>query len=87
MRDPTSRLGVLRWLDTVAMPAIPEQITHDQLLRAMDALISCGPAVEKAVAGQLRPLIDDTLSVVFYDLTPSVSMAQVMSMMTCAPMA
>jgi len=51
------------------MPDIPEGITHDQLLRAMDALMDRVAAVEAAVARQLRPLLDDALSVVFYDLT------------------
>ncbi len=66
---PDSKLGVLRWLDTVAMPDVPETVTHDQLLRSMDALMDRVEAVEKAVAGQLRPLLDDTLSAVFYYLT------------------
>ena len=35
---PESKLGCLRWLDTVAMPAMPDAITHQHLLRAMDAL-------------------------------------------------
>lgn len=66
---PDSKLGVLRWLDTVAMPDVPSAITHDQLLRAMDALMDRIEPVERAVAAQLRPLLDATLSVVFYDLT------------------
>jgi transposase len=60
---------VLRWLDTVAMPEMPELTSHDQLLRAMDALMDRVNDVESAVAAQLRPLLDDELSVVFYDLT------------------
>ncbi|HEX7348506.1 MAG TPA: IS1634 family transposase [Rhodanobacteraceae bacterium] len=67
--EPASKLGVLRWLDTVAMPALPARITHDQLLRAMDALMDRVAEVEAAVAKQMRPLLDDTLSVMFYDLT------------------
>ncbi|MEO8011364.1 MAG: IS1634 family transposase [Dokdonella sp.] len=67
--DPESKLGVLRWLDTVAMPGLAQTISHDQLLRAMDALIDRVDEVEAAVAAQLRPLLDDELSVVFYDLT------------------
>lgn len=67
--DPASKLGVLRWLETVAMPGIPEHVSHDQLLRAMDALMEHAPAVDRAVAAQLRPLVDETLSVIFYDLT------------------
>lgn len=66
---PDSKLGVLRWLDTVAMPDAPDAVSHDQLLRAMDALMDRIEPVESAVARQLRPLLDDTLSVVFYDLT------------------
>ena len=67
--EPESKLGVLRWLDTVAMPDMPEAVTHDHLLRAMDALMDRVDDVEAAVAKQLRPLLDDELSVVFYDLT------------------
>src|SRR5574337_1245260 len=66
---PDSKLGVLRWLDTVAMPDVPETVTHDQLLRSMDALMDRVEAGEKAVAAPLRPLLDDTFSGVFYDLT------------------
>ncbi|MBW8073547.1 MAG: IS1634 family transposase, partial [Ferrovum sp.] len=39
------------------------------LLRTMDTLVECSDALESAMAGLLRPLIDQTLSVVFYDLT------------------
>jgi hypothetical protein len=67
--DPTSKLGCLRWLDTVAMPAMPEGITHQHLLRAMDALMDHSQAVEVALSRQMRPLVDRDLAVVFYDLT------------------
>ncbi len=67
--EPESKLGVLRWLETVVMPAFPSLVTHDHLLRTMDALMDRVEAVEAAVAAQLRPLLDDELSVVFYDLT------------------
>ena len=66
---PDSKLGVLRWLDTVSMPGLPESVSHDQLLRSMDALMDRVNEVEQAVAGQLRPLLDEAVSVVFYDLT------------------
>lgn len=36
---PDSKLDVLRWLDTVAMPDIAEGVTHDQLLLAMNTLM------------------------------------------------
>ena len=67
--EPSSKLGVLRWLETVSLPGAPEEVTHDQLLRTMDALMDRVDAVEAAVTKQLRPLLDQSLSVVFYDLT------------------
>lgn len=68
--DPDSKLGVLRWAQTVSMPGVETaKFTHQQLLRAMDALMDHQGEVDECVAQLLRPLIDDTLSVVFYDLT------------------
>jgi len=68
--DPDSKLGVLRWLETVALPEVDlTAITHQQLLRSMDALMDHQTEVDAVVAGLLRPLIDQDLSVVFYDLT------------------
>lgn len=66
---PDSKLGCLQWLETVAIPAMPESVSHDQLLRTMDALIDQREAVETAVGRLLRPLLDRQLSMVFYDLT------------------
>lgn len=66
---PDSKLGCLRWLETVPMPAMPEIVTHQHLLRAMDALMDNANAVEDALAHQIRPLVDRDLAVVFYDLT------------------
>ena len=68
--DPDSKLGVLRWLETVSMPGIDcGALTHQQLLRSMDALMDHQGAVDDCIAQVLRPLIDQDLSVVFYDLT------------------
>lgn len=68
--DPDSKLGVLRWVETVALPELEvTAITHQQLLRSMDALMDHQADVDAVVAGLLRPLIDQDLSVVFYDLT------------------
>ncbi|MFN9451842.1 MAG: IS1634 family transposase [Rubrivivax sp.] len=68
--DADSKLGALRWLQTVSMPGVdPTKITHQHLLRSMDALMDHQGAVDDCVAHLLRPLIDDELSVVFYDLT------------------
>jgi hypothetical protein len=68
--NPDSKLGVLRWLETVAMPGVDStSISHQQLLRSMDALMDYQGAVDAVIGGLLRPLIDQDLSVVFYDLT------------------
>ena len=69
--DPCSKLGVLRWLDTVALPVgvateLPE---HQHLLRAMDVLDEYSDTLGARLATLMRPLIDQDLSVVFYDLT------------------
>jgi len=67
--DPTSKLGCLRWLDTVAMPDMPTKVDHQHLLRAMDALMDNVDRVEAELAKQIRPLVDRDLTMVFYDLT------------------
>jgi hypothetical protein len=44
---PESKLGVLRWLQTVSMPGVDaDKLTHQQLLRSMDALMDHQDAVE-----------------------------------------
>ena len=67
--DPTSKLGCLRWLDTVAIPEMPAKVEHHHLLRAMDALMDNVDRVEAELARQIRPLVDRDLTIVFYDLT------------------
>ena len=68
--DPDSKLGVLRWLQTVALPDMQVSVvTHQQLLRSMDALVEHQDAVDAVVYGLLRPMVDQDLSVVFYDMT------------------
>jgi hypothetical protein len=71
--DAGSKLGVLRWLQTVALPVgfgfvqgLPE---HQHLLRAMDVLDAHSDKLGERLASLMRPLIDEELSVVFYDLT------------------
>ena len=68
--DPDSKLGVLRWLQTVRIPSMQTPtLSHQQLLRSMDALMDHHKEVDRCVASLLRPLIDEELSVIFYDLT------------------
>ena len=61
--DPASKLGCLRWLETVAMPSMPDTVTHQHLLRAVDALADNADAIKNAPARQLRPLVDQVLAV------------------------
>jgi len=68
--DADSKLGVLRWLQTVSMPQVDTAaLTHQHLLRSLDALMDHQEAVDDVVASLLRPLVDQDLSLVFYDLT------------------
>jgi len=68
--DATSKLGLLRWLQTTWLPGVEvAEVTHQRLLRTMDALQTQADAVAALVSRLLRPLIDQRLSVVFYDLT------------------
>jgi len=68
--DPESKLGVLRWLETVALPGMAlAKVTHQHRLRSLDALIDHQAAVAEVVAGALRPMVHHELAVVFYDLT------------------
>lgn len=70
LSDPDSKLGVLRWLETVALPAGSGVISeHQHLLRAMDVLDDYSDKLSTRLATLMRPLIDQDLSVVFYDLT------------------
>ncbi len=68
--DPGSKLGVLRWLESVALPADCGVVSeHQHLLRAMDVLDEHSEKLNTRLATLMRPLIDQDLSVVFYDLT------------------
>ena len=68
--DADSKLGVLRWLQTVHMPQIDiAALSHQQLLRSMDALMDHQAAADAVLAGLLRPLVDQDMSLVFYDLS------------------
>lgn len=68
--EPDSKLGVLRWLETVSLPGVDTaSLTHQHLLRSMDALMNHQDAVDDAITALLRPMVDQDLSLVFYDLT------------------
>jgi hypothetical protein len=71
--DPGSKLGVLRWLETVALPLdfgfINGPPQHEHLLRAMDVIDEHSDSLGACLATLMRPQIDEDLSVMFYDLT------------------
>lgn len=68
--DPESKLGILRWLEGSRVPDVAvDAVTHQHLLRTMDTLDDCADRMESTLAGLLRPLVDQELSIVFYDLT------------------
>jgi transposase len=68
--DPESKLGIARWLEGTLIPEVEsESVTHQRLLRTMDTIEECADALEAALGGLLRPLIDQELAIVFYDLT------------------
>ncbi|MFT0534466.1 IS1634 family transposase [Castellaniella hirudinis] len=68
--DADSKLGALRWVKTVSLPDMNlESINHQQLLRAMDALLEHRELVDEVLADAVRPLVNEDLSVVFYDMT------------------
>lgn len=68
--DPESKLGILRWLEGTLVPEIPAQtITHQRLLRTMDTITQHADALEDAFSTLARPLIDQDLAIVFYDMT------------------
>lgn len=64
--DPCAKLGVLRWLERVYWPG-SERITHQQLLRAMDALLPLKDEIEQHL--HRYGAAADDLDVVFYDIT------------------
>lgn len=52
------------------MPAVATaSVTHQRLLRAMGTLAERADALQNSLSVLLRPLIEQELSVVFYDLT------------------
>ena len=68
--DAESKLGILRWLEATLIPGVPQsEVTHQRLLRTMDSIEEARDALDERLAEQLRPLLDQELSIVFYDLT------------------
>jgi transposase len=68
--DAETKLGALRWVQTVSLPQMDlKAVGHQQLLRTMDAVIAHQSVIEDALADAVRPMVNAELSVVFYDMT------------------
>src|SRR5690606_4918648 len=68
--DADSKLGALRWVKTVSLPDVDlESVNHQQLLRTMDVLVEHKAVIDEVLADAVRPLVNEDLSVVFYDMT------------------
>lgn len=68
--DADSKLGVLRWVQTVSLPEMDvESVGLQQLLRTMDALVDHQEVIDQVLANAVWPLASEDLSVVFYDMT------------------
>jgi transposase len=68
--DADSKVGTLRWAQTVSLPDMAlDAVSHQHLLRAMDALVEHKDVIDQVLADAVRPLVNDELSVVFYDMT------------------
>ena len=66
---PTSKRGVLNWLEVVKIPGMKMEVTHQMLLRAMDALEDNFQAIKNEVSKMILPLVDHEFTLALYDLT------------------
>jgi len=69
LSDPLSKLGVMRWLPTVLIPELKEEVSYPHLLRAMDYLVEIKEEVERDLYNELVNLFRLEVDVVFMDLT------------------
>ncbi len=68
--DPSSKLRLLSWLETVYIPSLKaSDIKYEYLLRAMDFLISHKETIEDQIADRFLTLFDTSLRICFYDIT------------------
>lgn len=68
--NPDSKLGMLRWLQTVSLPEVAvTAVEHQQLLRTMDAVVEHQTIIDQALVQAVKPLVNEDLAVVFYDMT------------------
>ena len=67
--EPASKLEATRWVGRdVVLPGI-EQVTDDELYRAMDFLLSCAERVQESVFFSVANLLNLEVDVIFFDTT------------------
>jgi transposase len=67
--EPASKLEATRWLGRdVVVPGV-EQVTDDELYRAMDFLLACGERVQESVFFSIANLLNLEVDVIFFDTT------------------
>ena len=67
--EPASKLEATRWLGRdVVVPGV-EQVTDDELYRAMDFLLACGERVQESVFFSVANLLNLEVDVIFFDTT------------------
>lgn len=68
--DPSSKLKLMTWLETVYLPDIKKKdIKYEYLFRAMDFLIEHKRQIEDRIAHQYLTLFDTSVKLCFYDIT------------------
>lgn len=70
--DPRSKLGIGEWLKGTYFPGMPqEEFIYHHALRSMDWLQGKKDVLEQQIAAGLLSLFDDTVQILFYDITSS----------------
>ena len=70
--DPSSKLKLLSWLETVYIPELKaKDIRYENLLRTMDFLIKHKRKIEDKLAKRVLTMFDLNLKMCFYDITSS----------------
>jgi transposase len=68
--DPLAKLHILDWMEGVYFPGLDrDQVDYNHLLRTLDFLISHKEELEPQLARPILTLFDNSLDLVFYDLT------------------
>lgn len=66
LRDPDSKVGALRWVETIALSnVVTETIEHQHLLLAMYTMVKHKDDVDQELAHLLLLPVDQDLAVVF----------------------